>query len=73
MNIDAIRKEFRILEEPVNGVPLIYFDNAATTQVPESVLNALISHYRRNNANVHRGVHTLSKRSSDAYENARKK
>jgi cysteine desulfurase / selenocysteine lyase len=67
----AVRKEFPILEQQVHGSPLIYFDNAATTQKPRAVLEALRGYYERDNANVHRGLHELSSRATEAYEGAR--
>lgn len=73
LEIARIRREFPILEIPCNDHPLIYLDNAATSQKPHRVLCALDAHYRQANANVHRGVHTLSERATDAYEGARKK
>jgi cysteine desulfurase/selenocysteine lyase len=66
-----IRKHFPILEQTVNGYPLVYLDNAATTQKPRQVLRAIQHFYTRINANIHRGVHTLSDASSQAYEDAR--
>lgn len=68
-----VRADFPILQEEVNGQPLVYLDNAATSQKPEQVLKALRSYYEHDNANVHRGVHTLSSRATDAYEGAREK
>lgn len=68
-----VRGEFSILNQNVNGHPLIYFDNAATTQKPRSVIEALQRYYEHDNANVHRGVHELSNRSSAAYEAARER
>jgi cysteine desulfurase/selenocysteine lyase len=68
-----VRADFPILHQEINGKPLIYFDNAATSQKPLAVLNALQNYYQRDNANVHRGVHTLSSRATDAYEGARDK
>jgi len=67
----ALRKDFPILEERVNGHPLIYFDNAATSQKPRAVLEALQRYYEHDNANVHRGIHELSNRATGAYEAAR--
>ena len=67
----AIRNDFPILKERINGHPLIYFDNAATTQKPRAVLDAIRHYYEHENANVHRGIHTLSARATDAYEKAR--
>lgn len=68
---NAIRAEFPILDQDVNGHPLIYFDNAATTQKPREVIQALVHYYERDNSNVHRGLHALSNRATDAYERAR--
>jgi cysteine desulfurase / selenocysteine lyase len=65
------RRDFPILAESVNGHPLVYLDNAATTQKPRSVIDALSRYYAHDNANVHRGVHTLSQRATDDYEAAR--
>ncbi|HLW13621.1 MAG TPA: aminotransferase class V-fold PLP-dependent enzyme, partial [Casimicrobiaceae bacterium] len=67
------RADFPILRERVHGHPLVYLDNAATTQKPQSVIDALADYYARDNANVHRGVHTLSQQATDAYEAARSK
>jgi cysteine desulfurase/selenocysteine lyase len=66
-----IRDEFPILHQEVNGHPLVYLDNAATTQKPRAVMAALDRFYERDNANVHRGLHALSMRATDAYEGAR--
>jgi cysteine desulfurase/selenocysteine lyase len=68
-----VRKDFPILNQNIDGNPLIYFDNAATSQKPLLVLDALRNYYERDNANVHRGAHTLSGRATDAYEGARDK
>ena len=67
----AIRQHFPILRQRVHGKPLVYLDNAATTQKPQSVIERLVRYYAEENANVHRGVHTLSERSTEAYERAR--
>src|SRR5229473_434379 len=67
----ALRDDFPILDQKVNGQPLIYFDNAATTQKPRVVLEALRNYYEHDNANVHRGIHELSNRATAAYEAAR--
>jgi cysteine desulfurase/selenocysteine lyase len=72
-DITAIRSDFPILSTEVNGNPLVYFDNAATTQKPQQVIDALIDYYSRYNSNVHRGVHYLSQVATDAYEGARLK
>lgn len=71
--INEIRKDFPILQEKIYGQSLVYFDNAATTQKPTIVLQALDKYYTRYNANVHRGVHRLSQDATDAFEEARKK
>lgn len=73
LSIEAIRAEFPILQTTVYGHPLVYLDNAASTQKPEAVLQALDEYYRTINANVHRGVHYLSQRATDAFEEARRK
>ncbi|EKV01112.1 cysteine desulfurase-like protein, SufS subfamily [Leptolyngbya sp. PCC 7375] len=70
---DEVRSDFPILDQTVNGKPLVYFDNAATSQKPKVVLNALVDYYHQDNANVHRGVHTLSARATAAYEGTRDK
>jgi cysteine desulfurase/selenocysteine lyase len=69
----AIRQDFPILDQEVHGQPLIYFDNAATTQKPRAVLDALQYYYEHDNANVHRGLHELSSRATEAYETARRR
>lgn len=68
---EKLKKDFSILHQQVNDEPLVYLDNAATTQKPEFVLKAIDAYYRENNANVHRGVHTLAERATTQYENAR--
>ncbi len=68
---DDLRADFPILGQEIHGQPLTYLDNAATSQVPEPVLNTLVDHYHRDNANVHRGAHALSERSTRAFEEAR--
>ena len=70
---EAIRKDFPILSQTVNGHPLIYFDNAATSQKPRAVIDTLAHFYERDNSNVHRGLHELSNRATAAYEDARKR
>lgn len=72
-DIDAVRKDFPILDQEVNGHPLVYLDNAASSQKPVQVIEAVDNYYRLDNANVHRGVHRLSQRATDAYEGAREK
>jgi cysteine desulfurase/selenocysteine lyase len=68
---NAVREDFPILDQQVHGQPLIYFDNAATTQKPRQVVEALRHYYEHDNANVHRGLHELSSRATEAYEGAR--
>lgn len=72
LDIQKIREEFPILHQEVNGKPLIYFDNAATNQKPKRVIDALSYHYEHDNANIHRGIHTLAERSTAAFEETRK-
>lgn len=72
-NIDKIRADFPILKREVNGKPLVYLDNGATTQKPNSVINSIVHYYTDMNSNVHRGVHYLSQISTDAFEVTRKK
>ncbi|MGR8935712.1 MAG: SufS family cysteine desulfurase [Gammaproteobacteria bacterium] len=71
--IDKIRADFPILQQQIRGKPLVYFDNAATCQKPQAVIDSISHLYSHDYANVHRGVHTLSERSTAAYENAREK
>ncbi|MBL5792519.1 cysteine desulfurase [Heyndrickxia sporothermodurans] len=73
MNAKEIRKLFPILDQEVNGHPLVYLDSAATSQKPYSVIEAIDSYYKEDNSNVHRGVHTLGTRATDKYEGAREK
>lgn len=73
LNLEFIRDQFPILKETINGKPLIYLDNAATTQKPLSVLECSRNYYERMNANIHRGVHSLSQIATAAYEEAREK
>ncbi len=72
-NVNELRKEFPILNQKINGNPLIYFDNAATNQKPLSVINSISDYYKTINSNVHRGVHTLSEKATAAYEQSREK
>jgi cysteine desulfurase / selenocysteine lyase len=72
-DVEAIRKDFPILKREVNGYPLIYMDNAATSQTPQQVIDAIVDYYSNYNSNIHRGVHTLSQEATDKYEAARKK
>ena len=71
-NVEAIRKDFPILNRSVNGKPLVYFDNGATSQTPQAVIDVIVDYYSNYNANIHRGVHTLSQEATDKYEEARK-
>ncbi len=73
LDVEAIRRDFPALHQQVNGRPLIWLDNAATTHKPQSVIDAIIHFYSQDNSNVHRGAHTLAKRATDAYEGAREK
>ena len=73
LDVAAIRADFPALDQLVHGRPLVYLDNAATTQKPRAVLDAMQRYYEQDNANVHRGVHTLSERATEAYEGAREK
>ncbi len=72
-DVHKIREDFPILKREVNGKPLVYFDNAATSQTPQVVIDTIVDYYSNYNANIHRGVHTLSQEATDAYEVARKK
>jgi len=71
IHIDKIREDFPILKRMVNGKPLVYFDNAATSQTPQIVIDAIVDYYSNYNANIHRGVHSLSQEATDKYEEAR--
>ncbi|MDT0685347.1 aminotransferase class V-fold PLP-dependent enzyme [Autumnicola psychrophila] len=73
LDLEKIRKDFPILQREVNNYPLVYFDNAATSQTPQQVIDAIVEYYSKYNANIHRGVHTLSQEATDKYEAARKK
>ncbi|MFN5369933.1 MAG: aminotransferase class V-fold PLP-dependent enzyme, partial [Bacteroidia bacterium] len=66
-DISSIRADFPILSSEVNGKPLVYLDNGATSQKPNQVIDAVSNYYRNFNANIHRGVHELSQRATDAY------
>lgn len=72
-DLSALRADFPILAREVNGKPLVYLDSAATTQKPQSVLDAMDSYYKHSNANVHRGAHTLAAEATELYESARGK
>ena len=69
--VEQVRKDFPILQRSVRGKPLVYLDNAATTQKPHAVLDTLAHYYAHGNANIHRGVHTLSEEATGAYDAAR--
>ncbi|MFD2529758.1 aminotransferase class V-fold PLP-dependent enzyme [Polaribacter marinaquae] len=73
INVDKIREDFPILKRTVHGKPLVYFDNAATSQTPQVVIDTIVDYYSNYNANIHRGVHTLSQEATDKYEEARVK
>ncbi|MFD1334031.1 cysteine desulfurase [Oceanobacillus iheyensis] len=73
MDVNAIKQQFPILNQEVNGHPLVYLDSSATSQKPLSVIEAVNAYYRENNSNVHRGVHTLGTRATDQYEGSREK
>jgi cysteine desulfurase/selenocysteine lyase len=72
-HVPTIRRDFPILDQQVHGKPLVWFDNAATTQKPQSVIDAVANFYAHDNSNIHRGAHTLAARATDAYEQARQK
>ena len=72
-NVEAVRKDFPILQRLVHGKPLVYLDNAATTQKPRQVIDALVDYYENHNANIHRGLHTLAEEATTAYEASRAK
>lgn len=72
LDVQAIRRRFPVLHQEVNGKPLVYFDNAATTQKPDSVIEALTDYYSGYNANIHRGVHALAEKATNAFEASRK-
>ena len=71
LDIKKIREDFPILKREVNGKPLVYLDNAATSQTPQQVIDVIVDYYQNYNANIHRGVHTLSQEATDKYEQAR--
>ena len=73
MDVKDLKQLFPILNQEVNGHPLVYLDSAATSQKPTNVIEAVSNYYRFDNSNVHRGVHTLGTRATDAYEGAREK
>ncbi len=71
-DVEKIRQDFPVLNQQIRGKQLVYLDNAATSQKPTSVINSIVDYYQNDNANIHRGVHTLSERATLSYENARK-
>ena len=73
LDVEKLRQDFPVLHQEVNGHPLVYLDNAATSQKPQCVIDALVNYYATENSNVHRGVHTLSQHATDDYEAARSK
>ena len=73
LDINRVRDDFPILIQQVNGNPLVYLDNGATSQKAHSVFDAIVEYYTTTNANVHRGVHTMSQQATDGYEGARSK
>ena len=72
-NVDKVRQDFPVLHQEIHGKPLVYLDNAATTQKPQAVIDAISNYYEHNNSNVHRSVHALSVRATEDYENARQR
>jgi cysteine desulfurase/selenocysteine lyase len=72
LDVEAIRQQFPALHQEVNGHPLVYLDNAATSQKPRRVIDALVRYYEQDNANIHRGIHTLAERSTAAFEDTRR-
>ena len=72
-DVEAVRKDFPILKRKVHGKPLVYLDNAATTQKPRQVIEALVDYYENYNANIHRGLHKLAEEATEAYEGSRSK
>ncbi len=73
LDVERLRRDFPILQKTINGKPLVYLDNAATTQKPRAVIDAVSGYYETINANIHRGVHRLSVEATGAYERARGK
>ena len=71
VDVAKIRKQFSVLNQQVNGHNLVYLDNAATTQKPQRVIDALVHYYTHDNANIHRGIHTLAERATKAFEATR--
>ena len=73
LDVEAVRSDFPLLHQEVYGKPLVYLDNAATTQKPRQVIETVDDYYRHYNSNIHRGVHNLSEKATAAYEEAREK
>src|SRR5882724_6625187 len=73
IDVERIRQDFPLLQQRIRGKPLVYLDNAATSQKPQSVIDAVTRFYTSENANIHRGVHYLSERATDAYDQVREK
>src|SRR6185369_17018301 len=71
LDVEKVRRDFPILHQKVHGKPLVYLDNAATSQKPLAVIEAISDYYRRDNSNIHRGVHALSERATGVYEKVR--
>ena len=71
LDVESIRKQFPVLHQKINGHDLAYFDNAATTQKPQQVIDSLIHYYSGFNANIHRGIHTLAEKATKAFEETR--
>src|SRR6476620_11234947 len=71
LDVQAVRQQFPILNREVKGKPLVYLDNAATTQKPKAVIDSLVSYYSSYNANIHRGIHTLAEKATAAFESTR--
>jgi cysteine desulfurase/selenocysteine lyase len=71
IDVERIRQDFPLLQQRIRGKPLVYLDNAATSQKPQSVIDAVTRFYTSENANIHRGVHYLSERATDAYDQVR--
>src|SRR6266850_4994292 len=72
-DVERVRRDFPILAQRINGRPLVYLDNSASSQRPQVVIDAIDHYYRESHANVHRGVHTLSQRATESFEGAREK
>src|SRR3970282_2782154 len=73
LDVARIRRDFPILDQEINGCPLVYLDTAATTQTRRQMIEALVRYYETTNANIHRGIHTLAQRATEQYEGVREK